>query len=234
MSYHIYCLNFGDKRTAAITASFAAVGLSDKVTLCPGVSAEVIKEANNHKPEYFNYYYTICSIFLGHISMMKMFLETSDKEFGIFCENDIRIHKDIKSKIPYYLEKMKDLNLDILRLGYFIRNQTYLDSLKRIKEGIYEKTNLGIPGAQMYVLTRQKCQKHVEKFNLQYLLHFFYGPKVYYYVDGNVTLVDDGKSALIYPMLALEYIPDNWNSEHGDDTEYQRDSCKFNLTGDYL
>jgi hypothetical protein len=165
---------------------------------------------------------------------MKMFLETSKEEYGIFCENDIRIHKNFKKKIPFYLDKMEELDLDILRLGYFVRNQNYLDSLKKIVPEIYERNNFGIPGAQMYALTRKKCQHHVDKFNLQYLLNYFYGPKVYYYVDGDVTLVDDGKTALVYPMLALEYIQDNWISDHGDDTQYQRDSCKFNLTDDYL
>jgi hypothetical protein len=40
--------------------------------------------------------------------------------------------------------------------------------------------------------------------------------------------------AVVYPLLALKYIPDDWVSEHGDDTEFQRDACKFNLTDDYL
>jgi hypothetical protein len=232
MSYHIYCLNYGDKRTATITASFDAVGLSDKVTLCPGVSAEIVKAANNYLEEVLPYYYLVTSVTLGHISMMKMFLETSKKEYGIFCENDIRMHKDIKNKLPYYLGKMKELNLEILRLGYFMLSENVSDLEEVLptihKEGIIHS----IYGAQMYVLNRSKCKEYIKKYTIDFFLKYFRDPSRHYYYPDN-TIVKDGNTGLVYPMLTVEYIPDNWKSEHGDDTEYQTKSSKFNLTDDY-
>jgi hypothetical protein len=233
MSYHIYCLNYGDKRTATITASFAAVGLSDKVTFCPGISMQTLKEANNNRREPRHYFYMVCSILLGHISMIQHYLDTSDEEFAIFCENDIRIHRDIKKKLPDYLSEMKKFELDILRLGYFVRSGIYLTNLEHITPTIFKNRGfLEIYGAQMYILTRAQCEKYVKKYTMQYFLANQFNPQVSYYPDN--TVVVDGNMAVVYPMLAIEYIPDDWVSEHGDNTEYQRDSCKFNLTDDYL
>jgi hypothetical protein len=232
MSYHIYCLNYGDKRTATITASFAAVGLSDKVTFYSGIDVSKMKKANNYLPEVNCGMYKAWSATMGHRKMMKIFLETSDAEFGIFCENDIRLHKNIKKEIPYYLEKFQELNLEILLFGYLLTDKkTELSG--KILSNIYDINS--VPGAQMYLLTRAKCEEFVKKYDINYLIASQYHPDKYFTFP-DMIFTKHGRKAAIYPMLAVEFISNDWQSWHSGPPAFghQYTCMKNNLTNDYL
>ena len=231
MSYHIYCLNHGDTRTPYITASFEKAGLSDKVTFHPGVSIASIKAANNDLPEVRANQYAGWSITMGHLTMMQDFLQNSQVEYGIFCENDIKIHKDFTDKITYCIESMRELNLEIFLLSYLLDGLWLLE--KQYKAGIFDYS-FSLCGTQMFMLTRAKCQEYVAKYNLAYL--FAAQEKSFLHYAADFILTKDGRKALIYPMLAVEYQVPGWQSHRSQDgdTLFHRSCCKYNLTDDYV
>jgi hypothetical protein len=230
--YHIYCLNYGDERTSTITASFSNVGLADKVTYYKGYNIEDVKKANNYLPEHHPNAYKIWSVTMGHLEMMKLFLQT-DHQYGIFCENDIYLHKHIKAKIPYYIDKMQELNLEILLLGYLLYRKD-VELKKELLPTIYDIRF--VPGAQMYLLTRAKCEEFVNKYNINYLINLQYDFNRYaVYPDMIYTVF--GKKAAVHPMLAVEYVKENWQPWHNSDMgalTHHKSCYEYNITNDYL
>lgn len=56
------------------------------------------------------------SIMYGHLDMLQLFLE-SDKEIGVFCEDDILIRRDFRTHLAQIVSHFKELQLDVLLLG---------------------------------------------------------------------------------------------------------------------
>jgi GR25 family glycosyltransferase involved in LPS biosynthesis len=54
---------------------------------------------------------------LGHLEMIKTFLETSTKEFGVFLEEDVYIHKEFKERVDTLTGLILEKDLDILLIG---------------------------------------------------------------------------------------------------------------------
>jgi hypothetical protein len=228
MSYHIYCLNFGDKRKAAIQASFNNAGLEDKVTYHPGILISDVEALVGTKVKTPIYYFN-SAVTMGHIAMMKMFLQT-DHQYGIFCENDIKLHKDIKTKIPYYIDKMQKLHLEILLLGYLVNTLALIGRCLLPTVFAYENY---LWGAQMYILTREKCIDLVNKYDTDYIIKAAHDSK--FVVNPDALLTKDGRRALVYPMLAVECVDDAWISpRHLADAMFHRKCMKYNLTADFV
>jgi hypothetical protein len=165
---------------------------------------------------------------------MKEFM-TSNFTYGIFCENDIRMHKNIKQLLPFYLDKMNDLDLDILSVGYLLPDKKIFNKDTQILFNLFEYHDEFV-GAQMYILTRRKCEEYLQKYHMEYLIQCANMDKIFYYSCVDYNFTKQGKRSAVYPMLALEYISDNWKSSHGGDdiTTYHCNCCKSNLNDDYL
>ena len=104
-NYDIYCLSFNNlRRMTAMENRFKQLDI--KCSFYDGVDSNDPRIFNNNG-------FGAWSCMLGHIDMIKNFYENSEKEYGIFCEDDIFIHKDFNKLIPDIIEDFKLMELDI-------------------------------------------------------------------------------------------------------------------------
>ena len=116
MSYGIYCLNFNNEdRKQSMIKRFKDADLP--IHFFKGISTQEIKDCY---PETKSMSINPWSCMCGHLEMIKYFYET-ELEYGIFCEDDILIHKDLKQMLPTILDDFNKMNLDVLLLGYLLQ-----------------------------------------------------------------------------------------------------------------
>jgi len=160
---------------------------------------------------------------LGHLDAIKEFLR-SDAEYGIFCENDVHLRRDLPYRLSSLVAAYETYGLDLLLLGYlcdsppsFGNNLPYDVSHQRkfapsaqLKYIHYAKN---VWGAQMYMISRRKAEAFLTAFNEKTLAASvrFDG-----YVSStpqsgvttpfiaDYTITKFGKRALVYPMMAVE------------------------------
>lgn len=147
----------------------------------------------------------------GHLDMIYDFYNNSNKQYGIFLEDDIYIHHNIKNILHKVITDFNILNLDILLLSYMLPYKICLQHILSIyklkkempKESVFKYHEYPdyLSGTQMYMITK----KHAK-----FLLDNYYDPNVakydinYFMSDKIITKYNNGNSALIYPMLAIE------------------------------
>ena len=171
--------------------------------------------------------YTKCwSCMYGHLDMISDFYYNSDKQFGIFCEDDIFIHKDLKILIPKIIEDFNIMKLDVLLLGCLLPLKldtrfNYEYSQFRIKHssGNYKFHEYpdSMWGAQMYMLSRTHAKKLLDKYSFS----SGYADKTNHSNDNTLqpfssdwTLTKDGNRALISPLLVSEDNKTNYEDKH--------------------
>jgi GR25 family glycosyltransferase involved in LPS biosynthesis len=159
------------------------------------------------------------SICYGHLDMMNHFVNNSEKEFIILCEDDIIIHKDFTMNLPKALNVMKTNKLDILLLGYLCSNpvHTYSNFPEILTE--YSNDTFQILeyiedtwGAQMYILTRNKAKDMLSKYYHDYAKRTLTDSSLIPF-SSDWILTKDGKRALLYPLMVIE----NGNTDYQDE-----------------
>ena len=142
----------------------------------------------------------------GHLDMIYQFYYQTDKPYGIFCEDDIYIHKDFKKSLDTIEKDLKKLQLDMLLIGYLVINNTG-NNQKLINvdtELKYYTYNDELWGAQMYLLSRSYAKTLLDKYSNDYLERRL--------IDNNMkpfsadwTITKDTKNrALLYPLIVVE------------------------------
>jgi GR25 family glycosyltransferase involved in LPS biosynthesis len=63
----------------------------------------------------------LASVFYGHLDNIAKFYKTG-KPYGLFCEDDVHIHKDLGKELPIIMGEFNAMQLDILLLGYMTIN----------------------------------------------------------------------------------------------------------------
>jgi GR25 family glycosyltransferase involved in LPS biosynthesis len=140
------------------------------------------------------------AIMLNHLDMLVAFL-ASNNQYGIFCEDDIYIHREFASFMPRIIEAYRHHGLDVLLLGYLM-NYVPL-SIQTFRGHNLLETPLsfmnyddGLWGSQMYFLDKTTAQKILDAYQDFACVKEFYSP--------DWTITKFGKRALVYPMLAVE------------------------------
>ena len=153
------------------------------------------------------------SCMYGHLDMIYHFYHHTDKPYGIFCEDDILIHKDFKQYLPKIMDDFQTLNLDVLLLGYLVTyniNQAYTNDME-LKTN-YEKEDFSykyynfandIWGTQMYMLSRENAKRLLDKYAIGYLEKVIEDSSLTPF-SADHTITKDGNRALLYPLLAIE------------------------------
>jgi hypothetical protein len=211
-----YCLNFYENKREELKKRFDYLNIN--CVFYNGVSF-LDERLRTHE------YKKTPSITLGQVDMIKMFL-MSDYEFGIFCEDDIYINKDLITNLPAICNDFKKLNLDILLLGYLLpfKINVYNPHFKLLHNNdnlSYYTYNDDLWGAQMYMYSKKQAKYIIEKYNYDYN-----NTEVPFSAD--FILTKDGTNrALITPIMAIED-----NSNITDDyyqNEYHKNcfNCNF-------
>lgn len=192
--FDFYCLSYKNKRAAEMQAKFESLGLP--LTIHAGVEVDDTPAGRTF------------SIMYGHLAMIRAFHESSNADIGVFCEDDILLHKDFKSFLPAIAEQFQTLALDTLLIGYLCENpiDTYCNfpTLAHLQKGPYKI--LGYPdgtwGTQMYMITKAQAGYLLEKYSS------ITGPASCkdppFAADWTIT--KEGNRALVYPLLVIEGI----------------------------
>ena len=200
--YQFYCLSYNNPiRHTNMREKFEKLG--QPYSLYEGVSINDERIMNNNSSRVWSCMY-------GHLDMINNFYNSS-LTFGIFCEDDILIHKDLIQMLPKILDDYTELELDVLLLGYLLPYKNLPDNSHFQKQHVYNSiyTYNHYPdylwGAQMYVLSKKNAKKILDK----YYIESGYANKTILNAEltpfsADWTITKDGKRSLIYPPLAIE------------------------------
>ena len=230
-NYDIYCLSFNNlKRKEEMENRFKQLDIT--CLFYDGV--------NNNDPRIFNNNKNsiVWSFTLGHFDMIQNFYDNSEKEFGIFCEDDIFIHKEFNKLIPDIIKDFKLMELDVLLLGYLIpfkisseyndfelknnNNNNNNNNKKNELKYVYHNYPNDLWGAQMYMLTKKHAKYILDKYTVEYAIKTLNDNTLQPF-SSDWTITKEGNRGLIYPMLAVE-ISDKKSGHYGQDTFHE--NCK--------
>lgn len=216
----VYCLSYNNQeRKLSMENRFKELN----------INATIYEGVNFNDPRIFGRILDdntkrVWSFTYGHFDMIEKFYNNTDKEYGIFCEDDILIHKNLSKDITNIIEKFKIMNLDLLLLGYILdctnvkdnNIQDYyqgFDIKASFDNSIYKYYNYpdNLWGAQMYMITRKQAKFLLDK--------YIYGYADKSLIDKNMTpfsidwtATKDGRRASIYPMYAIENGKTHYNN----------------------
>ena len=205
----VYCLNFeNDKRRADMTNMFNKFDCLN-VNWYKGVSINdmriptTIKDSNKRA-------WSTC---YGHLDMINSFVNDSNKDFAIFCEDDILIRNDFMKQLPLIIDIFTQNEFDILLLGYLCeRNLNGFPNFPEIHVSkppdfplqIFKYLGLEtVWGAQMYLLSRKQGQYLLDKYYTDYAERTLSDKNMTPF-SADWTITKEGNRALIFPLLAIE------------------------------
>lgn len=195
-----YCLNFNNpERKERMKARFETLDISCNFYCGVGKDDERFEKITINLPY---------SCMYGHLDMIYHFYHGTDKDYGIFCEDDILIHKDFKQYLPKIIDDFQILNLDVLLLGYLVTYKINGMNLKVNSDNedfSYKYYNVwnDIWGTQMYMLSRENAKRLLDKYAIGYLEQVIQDNSLTPF-SADHTITKEGKSALLYPLLVIE------------------------------
>jgi len=210
--YKVYILSYNNpRRKAEMQERFDKLGVN--CTFNPGVTFDdprIANRVNNDK--------RLWSCTYGHLDMLYDFYYNTTVKYGIFCEDDIYVHKDFKSLMPSVISDFENLNLETLQLGYLTRFRIepwFEDIWKRkTKPGFSQKMASsysyheyadGHWGAQMYMLSRSMVKYILDTYMTDYADRTLTDSTLSIFSpDWILTKQDSNTRALISPPLAIE------------------------------
>jgi hypothetical protein len=195
MDVEVCCLNFMDEaRRTRMTERFN----------CQGISVYFVDPVYHTDPRIDpRLDKRTTSNMLGHLDSIRHFYEDTTKPYAIICEDDILLSKHFATDLPKIVNRYKELNLDVLLLGYLLptRLTENTPGFKRLDElegyTFYDFHHLW--GSQMFLIHREHAKFLLDKYTIAYATAHLDRP-----YSADWTLTKDGKKALLYPMLALE------------------------------
>jgi GR25 family glycosyltransferase involved in LPS biosynthesis len=206
-NYQFYCLlNNNEERCNNMKKYFNKLNLS--CIFYSGMNFEDIRIKNieideDTKLVWLNMY--------GHLDMINDFYNNGGKEFGIFCEDDIYLHKDLKKILKKILFDFKIMNLDILLLSYLLPFKIQKDTKEYpLKHSITTKSIYKyhyypdyIGGAKMYILSKEQAKKILDKYYYNFAEKTILDKNTNLFSVDN-TIIKEGNRALISPLLAIK------------------------------
>ena len=209
MTSALYCLNFkNDIRAISMKQRFLKTGID--AVLHPGVLTSDPRIAGRNLIPHTE---KCWSCMYGHLDMIRDFLANDSRPYGVFCEDDILIDANFKSRLEHVLVDFETMQMDTMLLGYLItypivgesngqfakHHQSIYVDLDTTETTTFRYYDYGdIWGTQMYLLSRKQAQRILEKYANGYAdlkdLPF----------SADWTITKEGKRCIVYPMLAIE------------------------------
>src|SRR5665647_670462 len=118
----------------------------------------------------------IWSIMLQHLDSLQHFLDNTDHEFVIVCEDDIKISKTFVKELHLALYHYLDLKLDVLLLGYLLdrkleENEGDFKLLRKTENNFrFHDFPYHLWGSQMYLMNRKHAKFLLEKYTVEYAM----------------------------------------------------------------
>lgn len=227
-----YCLSYkNEERKTALTDRFNQLNIN--VTFYDGVEFDdprISIPSESHSIDKKSWSYTY-----GHFDIINKFVNETDKEYGVFCEDDIYLHKNLANDIPMLIEDFKEMDLDILLMGFLTlyKIEDYFGGF-HIKHPFNEKQRPhkyhnypdDLWGAQMYMLSRKHAKTLLEKYYNGYAVQSLRSDLQLTPFCSDWTITKEGNRALVYPMYAVE--DGKTHYEHGGQNNFHKDCSRVN------
>jgi GR25 family glycosyltransferase involved in LPS biosynthesis len=156
----------------------------------------------------------VYSIMLQHLDSLSHFVEHTDAEHCIVCEDDIKISKHLAKDLPDITRVFDEQKMDVLLLGFLFPYRISPDEnhyFARITESVCEDRKydfLQYPddlwGSQMYMMSREHARKLVAHYTPDYVVRPLSDGESRIPYSPDWILTKCGKRGLIYPMMAVE------------------------------
>jgi hypothetical protein len=206
-----YTFSFNDPgRAERMRHRFERVGIP--LTFVPPVLAtdpRIPAEAQHDKALVRN-----CAIMWNHLDMLRCFLEDPSRPaYGLFCEDDIYIRKDLAELVPLLIALYRAHRIDLFLLGYLELTQigrvvlsepqrfappSALPDLVVRRYGHYQW------GAEMYMVDRNHAATLLDLFNEDFARRSVLKLDNLPPFSPDWTITKYGNKALVYPMMAVE------------------------------
>jgi hypothetical protein len=146
------------------------------------------------------------AINLQHLDSVRHFMEHTDKEYCVVCEDDILVSKYLKMDMENIIQTYEKLELDVMLLGYLVPYEivdtnSYFPLKERNHMFSYHDYPDDLWGSQMYMVSRKHGQALLDRFTIEHAVETMHGPIPF---SPDWTLTKWGKKAIVYPMVALE------------------------------
>jgi hypothetical protein len=201
-----FCLSFqNEERKCAMEQRFTRLGIQDRVAFYDGVQHDDDRLINaGNAKRIWSYTY-------GHLDMIRQFYEDTDKEYGIFCEDDIFIRKDFLTFLPQIVDDAREMKLDIILLGYLTNYviQAFPGFEEKMDNHVenypfkYYNYPEHIWGAQMYMIPREHAKFLLEKYAPPYAEKSLTDTSLRCFNSDN-CITKEGHRSILYPMIAIE------------------------------
>ena len=211
-----YCLSFNDatmndpERKAIMEARFKNADI--QCTIYKGVPLSDPRIAGRDITLDLK---RLLSITHGHLDMIKMFYE-SGKQFGFFCEDDVKLHRDLKSFIPQITKDFSKMNLDILLLGYLSHEKIFdwMPNFNLVRPQTSQFKYHHYPsdqwGVQMYMISRPYAKQLLDMYSTDYADRSMADKNLAPFSPDWILSKSTLRRALITPVLVVEeYLTDD-------------------------
>jgi hypothetical protein len=144
------------------------------------------------------------AIMLQHLDSIRDFVENTDQEYCIVCEDDIIVSKYLKVDVIDMITEYEKLNLDVMLLGYLlpfnIDGNSYFPELDKNYKFSFHEFPDDLWGSQMYLVSRRHAIILLDKYTIAHAIETIHTHPF----SPDWTLTKFGKKAMVYPLIALE------------------------------
>ena len=163
------------------------------------------------------------AIMFNHIDMIEKFLKESTAEYGVFCEDEIYVRRDFDRTIQVAIDGYKRLGLDVLLLGYLTNYKAFTCSVHCCHHAVeppfaFLSVEEGLWGSQMYMMDHAAAQRVYDGTCTPDRVSTHFSP--------DWTITKFGRTAAIYPMLAVE--EGHVVSDHQGQINFHRECVREN------
>lgn len=137
--------------------------------------------------------------FYSILQMIKDF-STSKYEYGLFLENDVYLHKNLKQELDYACDKMNQYNLDVLLVGYLLNQipEHYGCTLIHHDHYQFYQYEENLWGSHGFILTQKQAKYYIDKYTVDYILN------TSEIICSDWVFTKQGCRLLMYPPLIVE------------------------------
>lgn len=166
------------------------------------------------------------SVMQGHMCMLETYVQEGTAPYVLIMEDDILIRRDVNDHLPKIMHDFDLCGLDLLMLGYLTPEPVHIMHTKYpiINQVFTLHTYpFNVYGTQMYVLTRSHAEWLVRNFGYESGWHQSVLPTSQSYA-ADWLITKTGKTACVYPMLAVEQSGGGTSYKDQEQTEFH-DLC---------
>ena len=174
----------------------------------------------------------LASVFYGHLDNIAKFYETG-KPYGLFCEDDVHIRKDLGKELPIIMGEFNAMQLDILLLGYMTTKpiEWWQSGYPLVYDGApakyrYHRYPQDQWGIHLFMISRSYAKTLLEVYGPDYAAQSHADPAMTCCNPDWTLSKYTQRRALRYPMMAVE--DGKGEYDHYGQGEFHRESHRQN------